>query len=207
VIQPRGEELGVYRAAYEEILSQVRRSVSEVDPGELGRVIDLLIMTKAKDRKVVVTGAGRSGLVARAFAMRLMHLGFNVYVFGETIVPAVQRGDLMVAISGSGATKLVVTAAQIAKEQGAKVLAVTSRTDSPLAKAADQVVAVRGRTREAQEKDYFSRQIIGEHESLAPLGTVFETSCSVFLDSAIAVLMSLLEETETDIRNRHSTIE
>ncbi|TRM96156.1 6-phospho-3-hexuloisomerase, partial [Sulfolobus sp. E1] len=36
--------------------------------------------------KVLVMGAGRSGLVGRAFAMRLLHLGYNSYVLGETIV-------------------------------------------------------------------------------------------------------------------------
>jgi len=37
-------------------------------------------------------GVGRSGLIGRAFAMRLMHLGFEVYVLGETITPAVEKG-------------------------------------------------------------------------------------------------------------------
>lgn len=199
--------LGIFKAAYEEIDSSVDRSISEIQPEQLESLIDLLIMTKAKGKKVLMLGAGRSGLVARAFALRLVHLGFNVYVQGETITPAIGKGDLVIAISGSGATKLVVTGAEIAKGVGAKVLAVTSRSDSELAKVVDELVIVHGRTKEPQEKDYFSRQIKGEHEPLAPLGTIFEIACSTFLDCVVAILMRRLEETETDMRSRHLTIE
>jgi 6-phospho-3-hexuloisomerase len=196
-----------FKAAYREISQNVDKSISEVAPRQLAAFIDLLIMTKAKGKKVLMIGAGRSGLVARAFALRLVHLGFDVYVQGETITPAIGRGDVVIAISGSGTTKLVVTGAEIAKGVGAKVLAVTSKSDSELAKIADELMIVHGRTKEPQEKDYFSRQMKGEHEPLAPLGTIFEISCSIFLDCVIAVLMRRLEETETDMRSRHLTIE
>ncbi|TLN15244.1 SIS domain-containing protein, partial [bacterium] len=101
--------------ASRDILHEVSESIGKVDPGNLQRMVDTLIMTKAKGKRVLLVGAGRSGLVARAFALRLMHLGFNVYVHGETITPAIGKGDLVIAISGSGSTKLVVTAAEIAE--------------------------------------------------------------------------------------------
>ncbi|MGQ9514559.1 MAG: 6-phospho-3-hexuloisomerase [Thermoproteota archaeon] len=197
----------IYDVVSREILQDASESIMKIDQEQLQRMVDLLIMTKAKDKRVLLVGAGRSGLVARAFALRLMHLGFNVFVHGETITPAVGKGDLVIAISGSGSTKLVVTAAEIAKGLGSKVLAVTSRPDSPLAKVADQTMIVIGRTKEPLEKDYLSRQIIGEHEPLAPLGTIFEIACGIFLDCVIVILMSLLEETESEIRKRHVTIE
>ena len=62
--------------------------------------------------------------------MRLMHLGFEVYVLRETITPAIGKGDLIIAISGSGTTKLVFTAAAIGKQVGAKTVAITSYPDS-----------------------------------------------------------------------------
>jgi len=197
----------IFEVARRQILHEVGESVEKVDPENLQRMVDILIMTKAKGKRVLLVGAGRSGLVARAFALRLMHLGFNVYVHGETITPAIGKGDLVIAISGSGSTKLVVTAAEIAKGLGSRVLAVTSNSESPLAKIADQLMVVRGRTKDPLEKDYLSRQMLGQHEPLAPLGTVFEIASSVFLDCVIAVIMNLLEETEAEIRERHVTIE
>ena len=88
-------------------------------------------------KNVFVTGAGRSGLAAKAFAMRLMHLGLSAYVVGETISPAIHKGDCIVVISGSGETNTIVSGAQIAKNRGSKVLAVTSYPDSTLGKLAD----------------------------------------------------------------------
>ncbi len=58
---------------------------------------------------------GRSGLAAKAFAMRLMHLGISSYVVGETISPAIYDDDCIIAISGSGETNTIVSAARIAK--------------------------------------------------------------------------------------------
>ena len=46
-----------------------------------------------KAENIFVTGAGRSGLAAKAFAMRLMHLGLSAYVVGETISPAIHKND------------------------------------------------------------------------------------------------------------------
>jgi 6-phospho-3-hexuloisomerase len=197
----------IFEAAHRMILHEVDESIEKVDPEQLQRMVDLLIMTKAKGKRVLLVGAGRSGLVARAFALRLMHLGYNVYVHGETITPSIGKGDLVIAISGSGSTKLVISAAEIAKGLGSRVLAVTSHPESPLAQLADQLMVVRGRTKAPLEQDYLSRQMLGEHETLAPLGTVFEIACSIFLDCVIAVIMALLEETEAEIRERHVTIE
>ena len=155
----------------------------------------------------MVMGVGRSGLIGRAFAMRLMHLGFEVYVLGETITPAVGKGDLVIAISGSGTTKLAVTAATIGKEVGATVVAITSFPKSDLGRLADRVVQVKGRTKVAEETDYFTRQMTGVHEPLAPLGTIFEIACTVFLDSLIVELMYRLGRSEKELMRHHATIE
>jgi len=58
-------------------------------------MLEALLLAKSEERKILVVGAGRSGLVGKAFAMRLMHLGFNIYVMGETITPAFGVGDLV----------------------------------------------------------------------------------------------------------------
>ncbi|MDI9644238.1 MAG: 6-phospho-3-hexuloisomerase [Candidatus Verstraetearchaeota archaeon] len=174
---------------------------------EVEHAISMLIETNREGKKIMVVGAGRSGLAGRAFAMRLMHLGFNVYVFGETITPALGQGDLIISISGSGTTRLVVTSATAAKEMGARILAITSHRDSPLARLSDHMVIIPGRTKLAAEDDYVIRQILGAHEPLAPLGTLFEITLNIFLDSLVAELMQRLGETEKDLRKRHATIE
>jgi len=195
------------KAATEEIVSGIKRSIEELNMKEVERLIELLL--KAKDKRIFIIGMGRSGFVARAFALRLMNLGFNVYFLGETITPAAEKGDLLIAISGTGATKIVLTASAAAKEIGATVIAITSFPESPLGQIADHIVTVRGRTKMGwpREEDYVARQIIGEREPLSPLGSIFENNCMVFLDGLIVELMHRLGRTEEDLKRRHATIE
>jgi 6-phospho-3-hexuloisomerase len=186
-------------------MDRVKDSIDHVDEREVSRFIDLLV--KERSHRILVLGVGRSGLIGRAFAMRLMHLGFSVYVMGETITPAIGKGDLVIAISGSGRTKLAITAAEISEEVGAKVVAITSFPEHQLGQMADYIVKVRGRTEIAQERDYFTRQIAGIHEPLAPLGTIFEIACQIFLDSLVPELMHKLGISEKQLQSRHATIE
>lgn len=195
------------KAAAEEIISGIERAIEELNPNEVERFIELLLA--AKNKKIFVIGMGRSGFVGRAFALRLMNLGFNVYFLGETITPAAGKGDLLIAISGTGTTKMVLTASQAAKDIGATVVAITSFPESPLGQIADLIVTVKGRTKAGwpREEDYLARQLIGEREPLTPLGSIFENNCMVFLDALIVELMHRMGKTEEDLRQRHATIE
>ena len=195
------------KAAVEEILSGAKRAIDELDESQVECLIQLIQETK--DKKIFVVGMGRSGFVGRAFALRLMNLGFNVYFLGETITPAAGKDDLVIAISGTGMTKLVVSAASAAKEIGAKVVAITSYKESQLGKMADQLVLVKGRTKMGwpREEDYLARQILGEREPISPLGSVFENNCMVFLDGLVVELMYRMKKNENDLRSRHATIE
>ena len=194
-------------AAAEEIVACIKMSIEELDMKSVERLVKTLV--GSKDKKIFTVGMGRSGFVARAFALRLMNLGFNVYFLGETITPAAEKGDLLVAISGTGTTKMVLTASAAAKDIGAKVIAITSFTDSPLGKLADLIVEVKGRTKAGtpKEKDYLTRQIMGVGEPLTPLGSIFEINSMVFLDSLVVELMHRLGSTEADMKRRHATLE
>jgi 6-phospho-3-hexuloisomerase len=193
--------------ASEEILRGVSRAINAIDPGQVETLLDTLLYTKIEEKKALILGAGRSGLVGRAFAMRLMHVGIDVYVMGETITPAIGEGDIVIIISGSGSGAMSTTAAHMAKRLGSLIFAVTSYPDSELAQISDHVIVVSGREAVAKESDYQSRQLLGEHESLAPMGTLFEDTCMVFLDGLIAELMIRLEVSEVSMRKKHSTIE
>ena len=161
-----------------------------------------------ESKNVFVTGAGRSGLAAKAFAMRLMHLGVSAYVVGETISPAIREDDCIIAISGSGETNTIVSAATIAKKRGSKVLAVTSYPESTLGQLADSCLLVKGRTKqEVDDENYMKRQIYGNYTSLTPLGTAFELTTLVFLDAIVSELMDKMHQTESDLKARHTVLE
>jgi len=194
-----------FRETADEILKDAAESIRSIPVSQIEKMVTLLI--RGRKRRILIIGTGRSGLVGRSFAMRLMHLGFDVNVLGETITPAIGKGDIVVAISGSGATALPVTSARIAKRVGAFIVAVTTRPSSPLGRISNQIVHIKAKSKAAKEKDFFLRQIVGEHEPLAPLGTLFEISAGIFFDSLIVELMRQLGQTEKELRLRHATLE
>jgi 6-phospho-3-hexuloisomerase len=158
--------------------------------------------------KVFVMGAGRSGLVAKAFAMRLMHLGFSVYVVGETTTPAVRLQDVVIAISGSGETRSIADLGKIVKEIGATLITVTSKKDSTLGRISDIAVILPSKTKnDLDAGDYLDRHMRGDYTHRPPLGTSFEITSLVFLDSIVAQLITLTGASEAELKSRHTNIE
>jgi 6-phospho 3-hexuloisomerase len=144
--------------------------------------------------RIFVYGAGRSGLVSKAFAIRLVHLGFQTFVIGETIGAPVKKGDLVVIVSGSGETIPAVMTAEIARKMGAKLIVITERRNSRITQFADIALVLSATCKEPEKK------------ILAPLGTLFEASAWVLLDSIVAELMKHKGETEESMRKRHATL-
>ena len=180
------------------LADQIKRTADSVSRKEIYDLLAVLLTAKEKNKCVFVAGAGRSGLVGRAFAMRLMHMGFKAYVVGETVTPAVSSGDVLIAISGSGNTKSVVEIGRKCKEIGASVVAVTSKDGSDLKKLPALNVIL-----PAKSKDDES----GNSVSKTPMGTSFEILALVFLDSVIMQLIDLIGVSEDEMKSRHANTE
>jgi 6-phospho-3-hexuloisomerase len=185
------------------IVKHVESIVEGLDENEIEVMVEALISSE----RIFLMGAGRSGVVSRAFATRLVQLGLTAYVIGESTTPAMTPNDLLLCVSGSGETNSVVRAAEIAKGVGSKVLTVTSYPHSSSGRMSDYVVTVKGRTKIDIEKDPIKSQIVGTHSSLTPLGTLFEDTVMIFFDGIIAKLMVHLKAEESDLKRRHSIIE
>ena len=192
------------KSSIKAIIGNIVSAEEFLDEESIDKFEDIII----ESQNVFVTGAGRSGLAAKAFAMRLMHLGVSAYVVGETISPAIREDDCIIAISGSGETNTIVSAATIAKKRGSRVLAVTSYPESTLGQLADTCLLVKGRTKkEVDDENYMKRQIHGNYTSLTPLGTAFELTTLVFLDAIVSELMEKMHQTESDLKARHTVLE
>ncbi len=147
------------------------------------------ILTSAK--KLFVYGVGRSGLAARAFAMRMVQLGIDCYFIGETITPVVSPGDAVLIVSNTGSTMSAIQVANIARRVGAKVISVTGQKTSKLAHASNVVLLIQ------TNPD-------GQQPRLAPLGTLFENATVLLLDAIVAQVMERLGQTEADMHGRHA---
>jgi 6-phospho-3-hexuloisomerase len=185
--------------------SRIRAIANTMSDEEVESFIEKLLEAK----RIYVMGAGRSGLVAKAFAMRLMHLGLQAFVVGETITPALNAGDIMVIFSGSGRTRTIADIAETAKEIGAKICLITSNANSRIGKISDCIVIIENQRDAAGNDDveFEIRQMMGEHKSFAPLGTLFETTSMIFADAVISRLMEITKTDENALKNRHTNIE
>jgi len=180
-----------FYAAFNEIIEHLQKAKDNVNKEEVEKLIDAILTSK----KIFCYGAGRSGFMARAFAQRLMHIGFEAYFLGETITPAMGKGDLLVAVSGSGETASTVCLARKAKDEGASVAAITTRRDGALARVADIVVVVLGKTK------------LVERESYAPFTSLFDITVLTLFDSVSAEIMLRKGVGEDLILERHATVE
>lgn len=175
------------------IQDEIAGTIAGIDKRQLSNLSELI---GAADR-IFVAGAGRSGLVLRMTAMRLMHLGLTVHVAGETTTPAIADGDLLLVASGSGTTSGVVKSAETAAGVGARIAAITTNATSRLAALADLVVLVPA----AQKTDH------GSKVSRQYSGSLFEQALFLAVESVFHTLWDAAEEPADQLWLRHANLE
>jgi 6-phospho-3-hexuloisomerase len=167
------------------VLSRISQEGSRTFCRELSRV---------RRRRIYITGVGRSGLVVQAFGQRLMHLGFNVHLAQEITAPAVGRGDLLVACSGTGTTLLPLYMARKARRTGARVVAITARPASPLARLANLTIII-------------PAPLSPGRESRQPARSLFEQAMFLYLDSVVLTAIQEFRISARKMRGRHANLE
>jgi len=144
--------------------------------------------------RIFVSGAGRSGLICKFFAMRLMHSGYDVSVVGEIVTPSIKRGDLLIIISGSGETEQLVAFAKRAQDVRADIMLISTKASSTIGDMADAVFQI------GTSEQY------GKVQGM-PMGTVFELSTLFFLESFVSHLIHEKGIPEEEMRYRHANLE
>lgn len=154
------------------------------------RAVDLLHCCPGK---VVVTGMGKSGIVCRKIAATLASTGTPSFFLhaGEGIhgdLGMVMKGDVIIAVSNSGETEEILKLLPHFKLNGLKLIVMTGKLDSTLAKAGDVVLDA------------------GVREEACPLGlapTASTTAALALGDALAVVLLEKKEFKEQDFARRH----
>ena len=177
----------VFNDARRFLANHALESLAQVEPRAVQQCAEAILSAE----HVFTYGVGRSGLVAQAFAVRLVQLGLRAHFIGDIATPVVDEGDVGILISNVGQTMSAVQTANIMRRVGAKVVVLTANLSSKLAQAGNVIIFI---------------PVAGEsrQKSLAPLGTVFEDSAMILLDALVPVLMKKLGETEESMRARHA---
>lgn len=174
---------------------ELAEALEQVDEAQVEALMDAVCSAK----KVYVAGAGRSLLMLRCVAMRLMHLGFESYVVGDTTTPAFEKEDLLICGSGSGETAGLINAAAKAKKIGGKIAAMTIRRDSTLAQMADVVVEIPAYTDKVECKT--------KKKPILPGGTMFEQCILLIGDTMILPLAEKAKIPTDQAFTRHANLE
>jgi 6-phospho-3-hexuloisomerase len=180
------------------VTAELARLLDEVDEGSV-RAFEQALLTA---RRVFTAGAGRSGLMMRAFAMRLMHLGLAVHVVGGTTTPSLEPGDLLVIGSGSGETASLQAQARKARGLGAGVALVTIVPDSTIGKLSDPVIRIRAPSPKAAA-------VPGGQpaSSVQPMGSLFEQGLLLLLDIVVMRMSEAKGITHEQMFRRHANLE
>lgn len=175
------------------VADEVREVLARVRGEELDKLIEAILLA----RRVFCTGQGRSGLVMKAFAMRLVHLGLNAHVVGETTTPAIGGGDLLLACTGSGQTRTTLAIVDAGRERGAETACLTAHPESPIG----ETVAF---TAEVPAPITYDSP---RGRSIQPPGSLFEQAALMLCDAMVMSLMDRLGTSEDQMRARHTKLE
>ncbi len=169
------------------VARRVSEALSQIPAEVVTRAVEILL----KAPEIFVYGAGRSGIIGRAFAMRLVQVGLAAFVIGESTTPIVRAGDAVFILSGRGESQSSIQTANIVRREGAQLIVLTGRSTSKLAHAANLAIPL-----EFPED--------AEQPRLAPLGTLFESASLQFTDALITSIMRARGESEDSMRRRHA---
>jgi 6-phospho-3-hexuloisomerase len=175
------------RSALGLVQNEVSELLDRVDSDALDRLADALW---DRGRRWFLTGQGRSGLVARCSAMRLMHLGHRVHVVGEATAPAIEAADGLLVFSASGETVTTRGFVSVATRIGATVVVLTAAPGSTLARQADFVLEIPARS---------TTQQFG--------GSLFEQGALLVMDAVALALSGGSSEVYLAMQHRHANLQ
>jgi 6-phospho-3-hexuloisomerase len=179
----------------EKINKEVTAVLSRVDPEQVRTFLDLI----QGARKIALYGGGREGLMIRALAMRLFHLGYEVSVAGDMTAPFLTRGDLLILSVGPGYVSTIDALRSVAQRDGATVICLTAQPDGKTALAADKIVCLPAQT--------MADDTEGKATSVLPMGSLFELVLFVFNEIVVLELLKRTGRTFGDARDRHTNLE
>ena len=178
-----------------EILKEIEKVIIDYDDSSL-KIFEKYLLTK---ERIFLAGVGRTGLVIKSFAMRLMHLGLKVYVVGDINTPSINKNDLLIVGSGSGETETLVTITDKAKSLGVTIVLFTSNRSSKIAKQSRIVLAINSPSPKLKNNH--------GNKSIQPMGSLFEQSLMIILDSCILYLTKIMDMESTKMFVKHANLE
>jgi len=174
---------------------EIKAAAAGVDPAALAGMVDELAAAK----RVVCYGVGREGLMMRALAMRLYHMGLDAHVVGDMSCPPVSAGDLLVVSAGPGDFSTVRGLMGVARRDGARLACVTAQPGAALPAASDRVLVIPAQTMADDTGPAVA--------SVLPMGSLFEGAQYLVFEMLVLMLRDRLGVAPDAMRARHTNLE
>jgi 6-phospho-3-hexuloisomerase len=174
---------------------ELRAATAAIDPAALAGFVAAL----AEARRIVCHGVGREGLMMRALAMRLYHLGLDAHVVGDMSCPPVGAGDLLVVSAGPGEFSTVMGLIGVARRDGARVACVTAEPGGAAPRASDVVLTIPAQTMANDQG--------AAATSFLPMGSLFEGAQYLAFEIVVLALRDRLGVAPEAMRARHTNLE
>lgn len=184
-----------FSAIAERAADEIRAATQAVDPAQL---LDMVAEIAAAKR-ILVYGVGREGLMLRALAMRLYHLGLDAHVVGDMSAPPVGPGDLLLVSAGPGSFSTVNGLIGVARLAGARAACITAQPDGTAPQSCDRVLLIPAQT---MADDLQPRQT-----SVLPMGSLFEGAQYLTFELLVLALRDHLAIPAEAMRARHTNME
>lgn len=184
-----------YRHYAETVLREHQEVFEAQDPEEL---LDFIHAVMEAGR-VFIAGAGREGIAARSFAMRLMHLGKETHWIWDDTTPGMRDRDLFLAVDGSGRIGHMDYLIRQALQTGAKVGVITGAPMEAIPQAADCVLFVPAAVYKGED----ARVVKSEQ----PMGNLFEQHLFLLFDIIVMLLREEMGLSYEQMESRHRNIE
>jgi 6-phospho-3-hexuloisomerase len=174
---------------------EIRAAVASTD----AEMMQALIVELAHAGRVVCYGVGREGLMMRALAMRLYHMGLDAHVVGDMSCPPVGTGDLLLISAGPGSFSTVNGLIGVAHAAGARVACVTAQPQGMAPQSADLVLHIPAQTMASDQGKAAT--------SVLPMGSLFEGAQYLAFELLILGLRDHLGVPPEAMRARHTNLE
>ena len=177
---------------------ELRDAAARVDEGALTAFAEEI----ARARRLALHGVGREGLMMRALAMRLHHLGLDAHVVGDMSAPPLGPGDLLVVSAGPGRFATVAALVGVAREAGARTACVTARPEGAVPRACDAVLHIPAQTMADDLPEGAAAPA-----SVLPMGSLFEGAQFLVFECLVLGLRDRLGVSPEAMRARHTNLE
>jgi len=116
--------------------------INRIDPLQVDALIEILV----KANRIAFYGVGREGLMMKALAMRLFHVGLDAHVVGDMTPPPVGNGDFLVISAGPGYLSTVEALMGVPRSAGATTICFTAQPGGRIPQSADLAVVLPAQT-------------------------------------------------------------